>query len=104
MMARQGRLAYDFEDAARRSRHGDLVDGKVALVTGTGPNIGSGLALAGEYGARVACNDIEPRDRQAAVKRIERNGGAAMAVPGDVTDEESVRPTSQQGDRDLGPD
>lgn len=65
--------------------------GKVALVTGAGPNIGSGIALAlARYGARVACNDIDPDAAQATVKRIERNGGTAMAVPGDVTDEEQV--------------
>jgi NAD(P)-dependent dehydrogenase (short-subunit alcohol dehydrogenase family) len=65
--------------------------GKVALVTGAGPNIGSGIALAlARYGARVACNDLDPQAAQAAVKRVERNGGTAMAVPGDVTDEEQV--------------
>jgi NAD(P)-dependent dehydrogenase (short-subunit alcohol dehydrogenase family) len=65
--------------------------GKVALVTGAGPNIGSGIALAlARYGAKVACNDLDPKAAQAAVKRIERNGGTAIAVPGDVTDEEQV--------------
>jgi NAD(P)-dependent dehydrogenase (short-subunit alcohol dehydrogenase family) len=65
--------------------------GKVALVTGAGPNIGSGVALAlARYGAKVACNDLDPAAAQAAVKRIERNGGTAIAVPGDVTDEEQV--------------
>ena len=40
---------------------------KVALVTGTGPNIGSGVALAlAKYGARVACNDIRPEQAEAA--------------------------------------
>jgi NAD(P)-dependent dehydrogenase (short-subunit alcohol dehydrogenase family) len=67
------------------------LEGKVALVTGAGPNIGSGIALAlARYGAKVACNDIDAPAAQAAVKRIERNGGTAMAVPGDVTDEEQV--------------
>jgi len=65
--------------------------GKVALVTGAGPNIGSGIALAlARYGAKVACNDIDPEAAQKAVKRIERNGGTAIAVPGDVTDEQQV--------------
>jgi NAD(P)-dependent dehydrogenase (short-subunit alcohol dehydrogenase family) len=67
------------------------LSGKVALVTGAGPNIGSGVALAlARYGAKVACNDLDPGAAQTAVKRIERNGGTAIAVPGDVTDEEQV--------------
>jgi NAD(P)-dependent dehydrogenase (short-subunit alcohol dehydrogenase family) len=67
------------------------LEGKVALVTGAGPNIGSGIALAlAKYGARVACNDIRPEVAEACVRRIERNGGTAMAVPGDVTSEADV--------------
>jgi NAD(P)-dependent dehydrogenase (short-subunit alcohol dehydrogenase family) len=68
------------------------LEGKVALVTGTGPNIGSGLALAlATYGAKVACNDLREENADAAVRRIERNGGTAMAVPGDVADETDVK-------------
>src|SRR5215813_4412598 len=66
--------------------------GKVAVVTGTGPNIGSGIALLlAKYGARVACNDLLPEAAQKCVKRIERNGGEAIAIPGDVADEQDVR-------------
>ena len=68
------------------------LEGKVALVTGTGPNIGSGVALAlSKYGAKVACNDVDDSSIKACVARIERNGGEAMAAPGDVTDEATVR-------------
>jgi NAD(P)-dependent dehydrogenase (short-subunit alcohol dehydrogenase family) len=68
------------------------LEGKVALVTGTGPNIGSGLALMlAKYGAKVACNDVRPEAAQACVARIERNGGTAMAIPGDVTNEVEVQ-------------
>jgi NAD(P)-dependent dehydrogenase (short-subunit alcohol dehydrogenase family) len=67
------------------------LDGKVALVTGAGPNIGSGIALAlSRYGARVACNDIESSAAKAAVRRIERNGGVGMALAGDVSVEADV--------------
>jgi NAD(P)-dependent dehydrogenase (short-subunit alcohol dehydrogenase family) len=66
--------------------------GKVALVTGVGPNIGSGIALAlSRYGAKVACNDVDEAVIKTAMARIERNGGEAMAAPGDVTDEAAVR-------------
>lgn len=66
--------------------------GKVALVTGAGPNIGSGLSLMlGKYGAKVACNDIRPEAAEAAVHRLHRNGVEAMAIPGDVADEAQVK-------------
>jgi NAD(P)-dependent dehydrogenase (short-subunit alcohol dehydrogenase family) len=66
--------------------------GKVALVTGAGPNIGSGIALAlAKYGAKVACNDITLDAAKASVARIERNGGTALAVTGDVSDEDDVK-------------
>jgi NAD(P)-dependent dehydrogenase (short-subunit alcohol dehydrogenase family) len=67
------------------------LDGKVALVTGAGPNIGSGIALAlARYGARVACNDIDAAAAEACVRRIDRHGGEALAVPGDVAGEADV--------------
>jgi NAD(P)-dependent dehydrogenase (short-subunit alcohol dehydrogenase family) len=67
------------------------LEGKVALITGAGPNIGSGIALAlARYGARVACNDLSVQAAAASVRRIERHGGEAMAIPGDVTDEATV--------------
>ena len=68
------------------------LEGKVALVTGVGPNIGSGIALAlSRYGAKVACNDVSDDVIKTAIARIERNGGEAMAAPGDVTDEAAVQ-------------
>ena len=68
------------------------LEGKVALVTGAGPNIGSGIALAlSKYGAKVAVNDVSKESIDAAIARIERNGGEAMGAPGDVTDEETVK-------------
>ncbi len=68
------------------------LEGKVALVTGVGPNIGSGIALAlSKYGAKVACNDVDEGAVKACIARIERNGGEAMAAPGDVTDEAAVQ-------------
>src|ERR1700734_3111034 len=68
------------------------LEGKVALVTGCGPNIGSGIALAlAMYGAKVAVNDVSKESIDACIARIERNGGEAMPAPGDVTDEASVQ-------------
>ncbi len=67
------------------------LEGKVALVTGAGPNIGSGIALAlARYGAKVACNDLELDAAKAAVRRIERNGGTGLPLAGDVSAEDDV--------------
>lgn len=66
--------------------------GRVALVTGTSPNIGgvlaAGLAAAG---AKVACNDIRPEFADDCASRIVSLGGEAMAVPGDVTDPDAMK-------------
>ena len=68
------------------------LEGKVAVVTGAGPNIGSGIALAlSRYGAKVACNDVDKDAAAACVRRIERHGGEAMPIPGDVTSEADVQ-------------
>jgi NAD(P)-dependent dehydrogenase (short-subunit alcohol dehydrogenase family) len=67
------------------------LEGKVALVTGAGPNIGSGIALAlSRYGARVACNDVSVDAAEASARRIQRHGGEAVSAVGDVTSEEDV--------------
>jgi NAD(P)-dependent dehydrogenase (short-subunit alcohol dehydrogenase family) len=73
------------------------LEGKVALVTGAGPNIGSGIALMlSKYGARVAVNDVREEAADATRRRIERNGGTAMAVLGDVTVEDDVKRYQQE--------
>lgn len=61
------------------------LDGKVALVTGCGPNIGSAIALLlSQYGARVACNDMRQDAADACVRRIERAGGTSHGRGGDA--------------------
>ena len=68
------------------------LEGKVAIVTGAGPNIGSGVAYGlAMHGAKVACNDVNPEAAEAAAQRIRADGGEAMALPGDVTNEEEVQ-------------
>ena len=61
--------------------------GKVAVVTGTSPNIGgtiaSGFAAAG---AKVVCNDLRPAVAEARAEAIRAAGGEAIAVAGDITD------------------
>jgi len=79
------------------------LDGKVAIVTGAGPNIGSGLALGlAMHGAKVACNDISPEAAEKAVMRIREAGGEAMSIPGDVTDEDVVKDYIRQVEEQWG--
>jgi NAD(P)-dependent dehydrogenase (short-subunit alcohol dehydrogenase family) len=65
--------------------------GKVAVVTGTSPNIGGGIAqgLADE-GATVACLDLLPDNALQCADWIKRRGGEALGVVCDVTDEAQV--------------
>jgi len=65
---------------------------KVAIVTGTSPNIGAGIAegLAAE-GAHVVCVDVVADNAHQCAAAIERRGGRALGVACDVTDEGQVQ-------------
>jgi NAD(P)-dependent dehydrogenase (short-subunit alcohol dehydrogenase family) len=67
------------------------LSGKVAIVTGTSPNIGGGIAggLAAE-GARVACVDVVADNARQCAEWIASRDGEALAVTCDVTDERAV--------------
>jgi len=63
--------------------------GQIAVVTGAGGAIGAATARAfAAAGAEVALFDLDEKAAQAQAKTI---GGAALAVPCDVTDPASVR-------------
>jgi NAD(P)-dependent dehydrogenase (short-subunit alcohol dehydrogenase family) len=72
-----------------------LVEGKAGLVTGAAGGIGraTALALAREGAAGVLVTDLESRraDAEETVRLIERDGGHAAFVAGDVSVEDDCR-------------
>jgi NAD(P)-dependent dehydrogenase (short-subunit alcohol dehydrogenase family) len=67
------------------------LDGKVAIVTGTSPNIGAGIAggLA-EAGATIVCVDVAEDNARQCAAWIAKRGGRALGITCDVTEEGQV--------------
>lgn len=66
-------------------------EGKVALVTGGGDGIGRAAALLfAQRGARVVVTDLRLETAAETAALIERAGGSACSLPGDVTDAVAV--------------
>lgn len=65
---------------------------KIAIVTGTSPNIGGGIAegLSAE-GAAVVCVDADVANANDCAAFITRNGGHALGITCDVCDEAQVK-------------
>jgi 3-oxoacyl-[acyl-carrier protein] reductase len=65
----------------------DLIDGKVAILTGAGRGIGAATAkLFGAEGAAVVVSDLDPAPAEETAAAIRSAGGKAIVVSGDVTD------------------
>lgn len=62
------------------------LEGKVALVTGSGRGIGREVALQlAAYGARLVINDLDAEPAEEVVATIRNAGGEAVACVGSVT-------------------
>src|SRR3972149_11582201 len=83
---------------------GDELDGQVAVVTGGGRGFGraiaEGLAAAGAAGAVTAGTK---RELDEAVAAIEKAGGTALAVAGDVTERDAGERLKRETEARLGP-
>lgn len=77
----------------------------VVLVTGAGRGIGAAIArLAGQRGYKVGVNySRSADDAKKVVADIERAGGKAIAIQGDVGEEKDVAAMFESMDRAFGP-
>jgi len=63
-----------------------LLDGKIAILTGSGRGIGAAAAkLFAQHGASVVVSDLDPAPAEETATAIRNAGGKAIVVPGDVT-------------------
>ena len=69
------------------------LQGKVAIVTGAGRNIGRAiaLALAGEGASIAVVTRTNKTEAEAVAGEIEKAGGKAMAAIGDIADAHAVQ-------------
>jgi NAD(P)-dependent dehydrogenase (short-subunit alcohol dehydrogenase family) len=68
------------------------LSGKIAIVTGTSPNIGGGIAQGlAEEGAAVVCVDVAADNAVQCADWITRRGGEALGLTCDVTDDAQVQ-------------
>jgi 3-oxoacyl-[acyl-carrier protein] reductase len=64
-----------------------LIDGKVAILTGSGRGIGAATAnIFAAEGASVVVSDLDPAPAEETAAAIRAAGGKAVVVSGDVTD------------------
>ncbi len=82
---------------------GNRLTGKVALITGAGMGMGRESALLfAEEGARVVVADIDETAARATAGDIEKAGGQALGVVGDVAREADVERIVEEGLRRFG--
>jgi NAD(P)-dependent dehydrogenase (short-subunit alcohol dehydrogenase family) len=82
---------------------GERLKGKVAFITGAGMGMGREAAvLFAEEGARVVVADIDAGAAKETVALVEKAGGKALAVSGDVALEADVERMIAAGVRQFG--
>ena len=81
----------------------DRLKGKVVLITGSGMGMGREASLLfAEEGARIVVADIDAKAAQQTVALVEKSGGQAVAVAGDVALEADVQRMVEDGVRRFG--
>jgi len=83
--------------------HLQNLEGKVALVTGAGQNIGQAIAFRlAEAGANVVVNGRDREKLDNTVNMIEGIGGKAIAISADVSDHQAVEAMIKEANDTFG--
>ncbi|MFI3173330.1 MAG: SDR family NAD(P)-dependent oxidoreductase, partial [Eubacteriales bacterium] len=91
-MSEETRIESNLEQIERGTGMSGRLENKVAIVTGAGKGIGKETALMlAEDGATVIAVSRTKADLDQVVCEIEAAGGAALAVPTDLTEGEQVQ-------------
>jgi len=78
--------------------------GKVALITGCGPNINGGIAYGfADEGAKVVCVDVRSDYAEGCAQAIRERGGEAVAVTCDISQEDEVSAALDKARNAFGP-
>lgn len=81
-----------------------LLDGKVALITGSGDGMGRAHAiLMAERGADIVVSDIRAEPAQATAEEVRKRGRKAHVVVADMADVAQVKNMAEEGAAKLGP-
>ena len=67
------------------------LSGKVAIITGGARGIGKGIASRyAQEGAKIVIADLKEKEATGTIKEIEKEGGKAIFIETDVTDNDSI--------------
>jgi len=82
---------------------GERLKGKVAFITGAGMGMGREASLLfAEEGGKIVVADIDPKAAAETASLVEKKGGQAVAVTGDVAVEADVERMITEGVRRFG--
>ena len=81
-----------------------LLEGRIALITGSGDGMGRAHAiLMAERGADIVVSDIRAEPAQATAEEVRKRGRKAHVVVADMADVAQVKNMAEEGAAKLGP-